>query len=565
MNAEQLLAYFERISDAPDAITRLRQFVLDLAVRGKLVEQNPDDEPASELLKRIEREKDRLVEEGLIKKRDSRRYLSNEEVRFGIPPNWTWTRLGEVGDWGSGSTPPRGNHEFFGGNITWLKSGELNDNEALTGSEEKVTDAAIAKCSFRKNKPGDVLFAMYGATIGKVAILAEAAVTNQAVVGCTPFSGVLNKYLFKFLISQRAQFHLASEGGAQPNVSKEKMVRCPFPLPPLAEQHRIVAKVDELMGLCDRLEAAQQEREVCRTRLTAASLARLNQPADAPQFREHVRFHLQHFPRFTTRPDQIPQLRQTILNLAVRGKLVDQCMSDEPASSLVKKIWSHPDCTIKERVRDFGASNAGELPKGWCTVRLEEITRISAGSTPSRDNPKFWKDGTIPWVSSGATAASVITEASEYITQAGMHAHRLQLYPEGTLLVALYGQGKTRGQVATLGIAATVNQACAAVCAYSGFEEVLPYLKLVMLENYERIRADSAGGPQPNLNGRKIKQMQISLPPLAEQRRIVTKVQELMALCDQLETQLTTIQTQSRRLLEATLYQALAPALETTV
>jgi type I restriction enzyme S subunit len=143
-----------------------------------------------------------------------------------------------------------------------------------------VTQLAIEKGSFRLNKRGDVLLAMYGATIGKVAILAERAVTNQAVCGCTPFVGIFNQFLFIFLLSQRERFHLASEGGAQPNISKVKIVWTPFPLPPLPEQHRIVAKVDELMGLCDRLEESLAAAETGRSRLLNALLHEALAPTD---------------------------------------------------------------------------------------------------------------------------------------------------------------------------------------------------------------------------------------------------------------------------------------------
>jgi hypothetical protein len=238
----------------------LRKSILILAVKGKLVPQDPNDEPVEELLSRISSEQDRLVREKLVRRPDTAPLDVGEEP-FGIPSTWAWIRLGQIGDWGSGSTPPRGNHEFYGGKIPWLKSGELNDNRNLLGSEETVTDLALKTCSFRQNKPGDVLLAMYGATIGKVAILAETAVTNQAVCGCTPFSGVLNTYLFHYLLSQREAFHAASEGGAQPNISKVKIVGYAFPLPPHAEQHRIVAKVDQLMTIIDTLEKQQQERD----------------------------------------------------------------------------------------------------------------------------------------------------------------------------------------------------------------------------------------------------------------------------------------------------------------
>jgi type I restriction enzyme S subunit len=268
------------LTTRPDQIKRLRQAILDLAVRGKLVQQDANDEPASELLKRIAKDKARLVKTGEARKLEVDPVAPGDKP-FAIPAAWTWTRLGSIGDWGSGSTPPRGAPGLYGGTVTWLKSGELSDNRTLAGSEEKVTEAAISKGSFRLNRRGDVLIAMYGATIGKVAILAESAVTNQAVCGCTPFSGVFNQFLFLFLLSQREHFHSASEGGAQPNISKVKIVWTPFPLPPLSEQHRIVAKVDELMALCDRLEASLADGTKSRNRLLDALLAEALAPPES--------------------------------------------------------------------------------------------------------------------------------------------------------------------------------------------------------------------------------------------------------------------------------------------
>jgi type I restriction enzyme, S subunit len=278
MNPDQLLKYFERISEAPDAISHLRRFILDLAVRGKLVEPDSNDEPAAKLLKKIESEKAQLVKVGKARKSEIDP-VDLSEIPFLVPHNWVWTRLGSVGDWGSGSTPPRGNLDYYGCGITWLKSGELNDNRQLIGSEETVTELALAKGSFRLNVPGDVLIAMYGATIGKAAILAERAVTNQAVCGCTPFAGVFNQFLFFFLLSQRKQFHSASEGGAQPNISKVKIIWTCFPLPPLSEQHRIVAKVDELMTICDKLESQLTITEGDNRRLLEAVLHEALSPA----------------------------------------------------------------------------------------------------------------------------------------------------------------------------------------------------------------------------------------------------------------------------------------------
>lgn len=266
MTLETFFEKFDQFADAPGAIPAMRELVLQLAVRGKLVDQLPSDEPADKLLERIQKSKERLIQERAIRRQETDS-IDCDSAPFPIPPSWVWTRLGEIGDWGSGSTPPRGNHDLYDGGITWLKSGELNDNLALAGSSETVTELALKTGSFRRNQPGDVLFAMYGATIGKVAILAEPAVTNQAVCGCTPFEGVSNRYLFNYLVSQRTAFHEASEGGAQPNLSKVKIVAFPFPLPPLAEQRRIVAKVEQLMALVDALET-----QLAASRATAANL-----------------------------------------------------------------------------------------------------------------------------------------------------------------------------------------------------------------------------------------------------------------------------------------------------
>jgi type I restriction enzyme S subunit len=216
-------------------------------------------------------ERKKKVEAKLFKKTKELSGVELDQQSFTIPSNWYWTRLGVIADWGSGSTPSRSNHDYYGGSHTWLKSGELNDVIGLRGSEEHVTERAIKECSFRLNQPEDVLIAMYGATIGKLAILAEIAVTNQAVCGCTTLSGVSNRYLFNFLMAHRAAFHSQSEGGAQPNISKEKIVNTPFPLPPLAEQVRIVAKVDELMALCDSLETVLKKRDELRRKLLDAT------------------------------------------------------------------------------------------------------------------------------------------------------------------------------------------------------------------------------------------------------------------------------------------------------
>ena len=566
MNPAQLLAHFDRISEAPDAVPDLRRFIFDLAVRGKLVEQDPRDEPASKLLQRIDAEKVLLVKQGKIRKQELLEDIDESDIPFELPAGWVWSRLGNIGDWGSGSTPPRGTSEYYGGETTWLKSGELGDRLALKGSEERVTAVALQKCSFRLNQPGDVLIAMYGATIGKLAILAEPAVTNQAVCGCTPFAGILNRYLFTYLLSRRADFHAQSEGGAQPNISKIKIVLSPFALPPLAEQQRIVAKVDELMALCDRLEAAQAERESRRDRLVASSLNRFNNGAVADAFRNHARFYFNHLPRLTTRSEHIQQLRKTILNLAVRGQLVPQDPNDEPASELLKRIEMEKSRLVKEGTlarQKLASSEPKELafdcPMNWQAVNFNDVCNlVTSGSRGwaefySDTGPKFIRAQNIRFGRlrlKDLACVSLPKKAEGTRTQVS----------KGDLLIVITGAGVTNPALLDHELGeAYVSQHVALIkpTATSLSRWLLLCLMAPVGARAELVeRAYGAGKPGLNLDN--IRFLRIPFPPLAEQQRIVAKVEELMALCDRLETQLTTTQTESRRLLEAVLHEAIS-------
>nr|MDE5770125.1 restriction endonuclease subunit S [Ruminococcus sp.] len=203
------------------------------------------------LLERIKAEKQELIRQGKIKKDKCKDIIKKEEVPFEIPDSWEWCRLGFIGDWGSGATPSRTNKEYYNGDIPWLKTGDLN-NGMIVDIPEKITELALEKTSIRLNPIGSVLIAMYGATIGKLGILTIPATTNQACCACLPII-IDNKYLFYFLMANKDNFTKRAEGGAQPNISKEKIISTLFPVPPLAEQKRIVEKIEELMKYCDIL------------------------------------------------------------------------------------------------------------------------------------------------------------------------------------------------------------------------------------------------------------------------------------------------------------------------
>ena len=230
----------------------LQKSLLQMAIQGKLVEQRPDEGSAEDFYTQIQAEKTALIKAGKFKKDKPLPEITADELPFDIPPTWKWVRLGECGSWASGATPSRHNPEFYDGEIPWLKTGDLNDGYVID-IPETITSLALSKTSVRLNPIGSVLIAMYGATIGKVGILGVPATTNQACCACIPYEGLWNKYLFYFLRANKKAFIKMGEGGAQPNISKEKIVKALIPLPPLAEQQRIVERLEQLLALTQQL------------------------------------------------------------------------------------------------------------------------------------------------------------------------------------------------------------------------------------------------------------------------------------------------------------------------
>jgi len=548
MSNDWFFEKFALIADAPGAVATMRGLVLDLAVRGKLVRQKQQDESATILLERIHSSSSQTPTRRSIRRQDTQ---ADIEPPYPLPINWTWTTLGTIADWGSGSTPSRGNPEFFGGNTTWLKSGELNDNRALVGSEEQVTELAIKKGSFRLNKPGDVLFAMYGATVGKAAILAEPALTNQAVCGCTPCLGVLNDYLFFYLVSQRQKFRNASEGGAQPNFSKDKIVTFPFPLPPLAEQKRIVAKVDELMGLCDALESQQQERELRKSVLVRSSLSRFAE-SPTPENLGYL-FHKSY---------DIPpsELRKSILTLAVQGKLVPQDPNDEPAAEIKMQIAKRMSAIRNQRHHTFAATEDQTdppfpIPHNWVWMTFGTLGEFLGGGTPSKDNPAYW-NGEIPWVSPKDMKRPYICDSIDHVTPLGADASSGRLIPTGALLMVVRGMILAHTfPVAITTREVTINQDMKALRLT--VHEIGEYLLRcctaltgAMLSNVERSSHGTCRIPTEALSS-----FLVPIPPLAEQRRIVAKVDQLMSLVDELERQQEASREKATKLLDAIVHE----------
>jgi type I restriction enzyme S subunit len=569
MKPDLLLAHLDRIGDAPDAIPRLRQFILDLAVRGRLVEHNPADEPASILLNKIRAEKTRLVKQGSLKHREPSGITALNGSTVLTPLGWVLTTLGEVTykiTDGAHKTPTYVDEGVPFISVKDFSGGALDfSNTRLIPANEHAT--LYKRCDPRR---GDILIGRIG-TLGKAVLVdTDREFSLFVSVGLIRFSHeFISPRYFRLVLNSpllENEYNRIKVGGATHTnkLNLGDLHTVSFPLPPLAEQHRIVAKVGELMGLCNRLEEVGLRRDSHRDLLTVASHRLLDDGANDGAFQKHAHFFFGNLSRLTAQPDQIKHLRQTVLNLAVRGRLLAQDPNDESATDLVRRIQSQKQSLLANnairKTKACRTLNANEvphaIPNNWKWIRLGEITDIGTGSTPSRTQPLFW-NGSIPWVTSGSTSLEVINNGDEFVTEAAVKSHRLRLYQPGTLLVALYGQGKTRGQVAELAIESTINQACAAVCPLPGFESIFPYLKLLLERNYDEVRLLSVGGTQPNLNVQKIKEVLVPLPPIPEQQRIAIKVTQLLSLCDQLESQIAGAQERARNLLESVFYHAL--------
>jgi len=569
MNAQRLLQHFDRIAEAPDAIPRLRRFVLDLAVRGKLVEQDPNDEPASELLKRIQAERARLVELGRIRKDNVLPPIDDGEIPFDVPTHWGLVRLGNALELVNGRA--------FKPN-EWSKTGlPIIRIQNLNSTEAPFNYCNVPVAEKFHVDTGDFLISWSGTpgtSFGAHIWDRGHAILNQHIFRAELIGDAFLPQFLKFAINSRLLelIDQAHGGVGLQHITKPKLEHLPLTLPPLAEQHRIVAKVDELMALCDRLEAAQAERESRRNRLVTATHARLSDLSASDC--QPSTFFINHIPHLTIHPEHIQQLRHTVLNLAVHGRLVPQDKQGEPVTSLLARIAMEQreliacgrlngSRTANEVVVD---SSMHAIPQEWCWTRLAKLISFGPQNGVS---PKPTSNNKAPRaITLTATTSGKFNPA--YFKHVELRDGDCENYwlSYGDVL---FQRGNTREYV---GMAAVFDgpeksfvfpDLMIRVRISRSMNLRFIHLALIspLLRGYFSSEATGASSSMPKISQGILLNAPIPVPPLDEQDRIVAKVDELMALCDRLEAQLTTAQTESRRLLEALLHQALAPAGET--
>jgi type I restriction enzyme, S subunit len=492
MNAELLLAHYERIAEAPDAIARLRRFILDLAVRGKLVEHGGDGS-----------------------------FTQSPDAPYPIPSNWRWRRIGDELELLNGMAFKPTDWVPSGLPIVRIQNlnnplAPFNYCDPAKARDRSLIDDGAFLISW-SGTPGT----SFGAFIWQ----RGSAVLNQHIFRCDFKTTNFDPAFLRLAINGRLDEMIAKAHGGVglQHITKGKLEAMLIALPPLPEQHRVVAKVNELMALCNQLETAQTDREMGREKLTLSTLAKLNEP-DPETFTHDVRFALEHLEPITKHIDQIKQLRQAILNLAVRGGL----SADAPWSQMPRTLGSVATLQNGYAFKSEWFAKSG--------VRLLRNANVSHGDLNWADEVRLPEVMTSEYERFNLDEGDVVLSLDRPFIVSGTKVARVKAADLPALLLQRVGRFVTGSDISK------------------------DYLYLWVISPHFSAQVDPGrSNGVPHISSKQVEGAQIYLPPLAEQQSIVAKVDELMALCDQLEDSLIAGEQTRSKLLEAVLHQALEP------
>ncbi|HWH84908.1 MAG TPA: restriction endonuclease subunit S [Burkholderiaceae bacterium] len=515
-----LIREFDLFATSPSAIAKLRELILSLAVRGKLVLQNQEDEPAGLALGRMEAMKARLIADGKIKQDKTDADIADGEMPFRLPPGWAWARLNQMTAILNGRAYAK--QELLDSGTPVLRVGNLFTSKHWYYSNLTLEEAKYCAA-------GDLLFA-WSASFGPFIWPGPKAIYHYHIWKLALHSDAdLDKsFLYTFLLEKTQEMKASGHGVSMIHMTKEAMEKIVVPVPPLAEQHRIVARVEELMKLCDALEQSGRLSDEQHARLTSTLFDALAASDSARALAENWQRIAEHFDLLLDRPEAIDALEQTILQLAVRGLLVAQGERAIQARAVA----------VTASFEDIEISSM-PLPAGWEAVGFLDVCSVSGGSTPSKARADFW-NGHVPWVSPKDMKRDVIGDAIDHISERALAQTSLSLVPTGSVLVVVRGMILAHSfPVAITSAPVTINQDMKALSPRKA--ELAPYLALVckgfkreILSLVERSTHGTC-----KLESTKLFGWRFGLPPLAEQHRIVARVEELRRLCAQLRERLT--------------------------
>ncbi|MBF0229275.1 MAG: restriction endonuclease subunit S [Desulfamplus sp.] len=557
-----LQKHFDTALESPDGIKKLRELILTLAMQGKLVKQDPNDQPASELLKEIQAEKERLIKEGKIKKQKELPPIKTEEVPYEVPKGWVWCKYDDVAVLQHGYQFRE--YDFIPNGIPVIKITQCKPNGVLD----------LRKCDFIDSKrvsefkdilihKGDLLMALTGGTLGKVTRVRQdygmvvqnyrvgKFISNEIVLDMNFLEIILLSNLFQNLVKVKINQN------AQPNIGKDNIENLPIPLPPLAEQKRIVAKINELMALCDKLESQHKARNEKRLALHTSAINRLLTAADKKEFDISWQFIAHHFDSLYSVKENVAELKKAILTLAMQGKLVKQDPKDQPASELLKEIQAEKERLIKkEGLRTTANPIISEdekylkTPVEWEFVRLGNIAKFIdyRGKTPIKVSVG------VPLITAKNIRFGYIDrEPYEYITEEDYGSWMTRGIPKiGDLL---FTTEAPLGNIAIIDMKERFALAQRAICFQLHIAEMANFVRYLIMSDVfqEQLLINATGMTAKGIKSSRLKEVTIPLPPLAEQERIVAKIDELMALCDKLENQINQATAKQTALFDAVL------------
>ena len=595
-------------------LKKLRQLILELAVRGELVAQNPNDEPASVLLEKIAKEKAQFIAQKKTKKQKPLAKITDEEKPFELPSGWQWSKLSSISNFVNGYAFK--SNDFTEKGIGVVKIGDIQNGEISSTSMSRLPKSVVDKLdeSFKVHQ-GDLLIAMSGATTGKLGFNKsdELYFLNQRV-GKIQAMGLSLEYLYLQLTTKISENLSKAIGSAIPNISTTQINAIVIAVPPLVEQKRIVAKVDELMAICDKLEKQSEQSLSAHQELVfnllsslttsqSSNLDKTTKPtkslnlnsANIPNptiqktenlqsknlnnenlkaqklgfehnsFLQNWQYIKDNFDLLFTTENSIEQLKQTILELAVRGKLVAQNPNDEPASVLLEKIAKEKAQLIAQKkikkqkplAKITDEEKPFALPSGWQWCRFSDIGELARGKSKHRprNDPNLYTDGTIKLVQTGDVARSngiIVTHTALY-NEMGLAQSRLWL--EGTMCITIAANIADTG---ILGFNACFPDS---IVGFSPFIEQInvKYFEYFVRTTKSNLEAFAPATAQKNINLEILSQILVPLPPLAEQKRIVAKVDELFAICDKLKNAITCAQNTKSQLADSVVKNALSP------
>lgn len=537
-------------------IKKLRELILELAVRGKLVPQDPNDEPASVLLERIAAEKAELVKQGGIKKQKPLPEISEEEKPFELPAGWEWVRLGTLfNSIQSGGTPSKINPAFWGGDIPWASVKDLGSSQYISKTQDYITEAGLLSGS-KLADSGDVLICTRMG-LGKIAIASCPIAFNQDLKAVKLTSHIIPNFFFNTYSTVK----IKGTGTTVEGIKQEQLVNYITGFPPFNEQNKIVVKVKELMSLCDQLEQHTLTSLDAHQQLVETLLTTLTDSQNADELAENWARISKHFDTLFTTEASIDALKQTILQLAVMGKLVPQDPNDEPASELLKRIAQEKAQLVKDgkikKQKPLPPVNDEdklfEIPFNWEHVYLNDICEVITDGT--HQTPKYTDRGR-PFISAQCVKPfKFMPENCRYVSEEDYQQYIKNRTPEiNDILLARVGAGIGECAVIDVNLEFSIYVSTALIkpikCHINS-----NYLCLWLNSPIGRLFSSrytyGKGVSQGNLNLSLIRTFVISIPPYKEQNLIVEKVRTYLSICEKLKSKIQSAQQTQLHLADA--------------